>query len=151
MNPRAGTYGLAGALGRYAYLWIGEGRSGGMHRQASAAIERYAPSDQRRQSGGMHCQDYTSVWRYAPTGQVGLSIAMHRQAGGGSRAVCTDGPAGAVGRYALTARVGQSGGMHRRPAGAVRQYAPTGLVGLSDMIARAEGNRTTQARFSKLF
>ena len=92
------------------------------------------------QSGGMPLRTY------------GSNRAVCK-AGGTSRAVCTDGLAGAVGQYALTGRRGRCtdgqagavGGMHGRGeaagagvglsgsmllVGAVGRYAPTSRVGL---------------------
>ena len=135
-NLRAGTYGLAGALGRYAQMGL------------RMAVGRYAPTsqrssravcNQRRQSGGMPRQDGTAVGRYAPPGCGGLSSAMHRQAGGGSRALCTAGQGGAVGRYATTGLLGQSGGMHRRAVGGCLAVCTDGRRGQSGGMHRRAG------------
>ena len=67
---------------------------------------------------------------------VGPSSGMHRRAGGGCRAISTDGPGGAVGRH-RRAGGGQPGNVHQRaggggwrdrtdgPAGALGRYVPT--------------------------
>ena len=145
-NLRAGTYGLAGALGRYAQMGL------------RMAVGRYAPTsqrssravcNQRRQSGGMPRQDGTAVGRYAPPGCGGLSSAMHRQAGGGSRALCTAGQGGAVGRYATTGLLGQSGGMHRRAVGGCLAVCTDGRRGQSGgMHRRACGGLSGAGRYA---
>ena len=104
------------SVGRYAPTGrVGLRLSGGMRRRAAGGCRRYAPSSLQRgvRRAGWGCR----------------AVCTDEQARG-NRAVCTDGPGGAVGRqYALTGRVGLSRGMHRRPGGGNQEVLTDGPGG----------------------